>query len=228
MFQRQIHGKKSARRGNLMIKTITLLVSILLASNSFAFLTGCTDKNMVEKPHLKVVKTKELPVLKEITSKRLPKADKVFVSKSTRQLFLMKRGVAFKVYKMVLGKNPIGSKLREGDNRTPEGQYKIDWRNSNSKFTLSLHINYPNDRDIDRARDLGYEAGGDIMIHGEPNSMNDYATMLSFADTSTNEQWLRSALYMMDWTAGCVAVRNNDMNEIYKLVKDGTPIWINP
>lgn len=211
-----------------MIKKLIVLASLLAASNSFAFLTGCSDKNMMEKPHLKVVEAKELPVVKESTSKRLPKADSVFVSKSTRQLFLIKRGVAYKVYKMVLGKNPIGSKLREGDNRTPEGAYKIDWRNPNSKFTLSLHINYPNDDDIDRARSLGYEPGGDIMIHGEPNSMNEYASLLSFAETASSEQWLRSALYMMDWTAGCVAVRNEEMKEIYKLVKDGTPIWINP
>lgn len=211
------------------MKRILLLLTVALFTvNAHAFLTGCTDQTMMEKKQLKVVKKKPLPDLINLKSLKLPKPDSLFLSKSTRQLFLMRKGKAYKVYTVVLGKNPEGAKLREGDNRTPEGQYKIDWRNGNSKYHLSLHIDYPRKGDIERAKDLGYEAGSAIMIHGEPNYLDGVADFFSSNDTEKGDQWMRTLLYKFDWTRGCVAVRNHEMEEIYRVVRDGTPIWIQP
>ena len=133
-------------------------------------------------------------------------ADSIFVSKGTRTLYLVNNSIAFRSYSIELGQNPVGAKLREGDRRTPEGQYIIDWRNPKSKFFLSLHINYPNRDDISRAENFGYHPGFDIMIHG----------------TNSDQHGQK------DWTHGCIAVDNKSMQEIYNLVADGTPIWIQP
>lgn len=131
-------------------------------------------------------------------------ADEVFVSKACRLLYLLKDGKAFRCYPIQLGQNPVGAKLREGDKRTPEGRYIIDWRNPKSKYYLSLHISYPNEEDQMRAKKHGYDPGFDIMIHG------------------TNDDCLGKS----DWTHGCIAVTNREMKEIFELVPDHTPIWI--
>lgn len=138
--------------------------------------------------------------------------DKVLVIKSERQLMLMGRGAVLKSYKVSLGKQPLGAKQREGDSRTPEGFYWIDWRKTSDKYNLAMHISYPNIRDQHRARTAGVPAGGMIMIHGTPID-DEYP------------EWYFSTL---DWTEGCIAMKNADMQEIWSLVKDGTLIEIRP
>lgn len=117
-------------------------------------------------------------------------------------------------YRISLGENPVGHKQREGDERTPEGDYLLDWRNPNSSFYKSIHISYPNAQDRARALGRGLNPGGMIMIHGRPN-------------------WLTSPVVAReydgaDWTDGCIAVTNEEMEEIWQLVADGTPIRILP
>lgn len=110
-------------------------------------------------------------------------------------------------YRVALGRDPSGHKRREGDGRTPEGCYVIDRRNPKSAYHLSLHISYPGEGDLERARECGVDPGGDIMIHGAPN------------DGTPREG---------DWTQGCIAVFNAEIEEIWSLVADGTPIEILP
>ncbi len=140
------------------------------------------------------------------------KASAVLVDKSNRSLRLLNDGKTLREYSISLGKQPVGHKLYEGDQRTPEGRYILDWRNSNSKFYRSLHVSYPNRRDAARAHKLGKSPGGNIMIHGLPNEFH-YAP------------WLYKG---KDWTDGCIAVNNTEMDEIWEMVDDGTPIIILP
>jgi murein L,D-transpeptidase YafK len=142
----------------------------------------------------------------------LSKADSVLVKKSERKLYLMKDGKAFKDYRISLGKAPQGAKLFEGDNRTPEGDYILDWRNGHSTFYKSIHISYPNEEDLAFARVVGNYAGGDIMIHGIP-------------DVLEYPEWV---YVEFDWTDGCIAVSNEAMDEIWNSVEEGTPIRILP
>ena len=138
--------------------------------------------------------------------------DKILVLKSAHQLQLIHDGKPLKTYRISLGKNPKGHKLIEGDRRTPEGFYWIDWRKTSDKYNLSMHISYPNARDAANARKKGVSAGGMIMIHGTPLD-DEYP------------EWFFSTL---DWTEGCIAMRNTDMREIWNLVRDGTLIEIRP
>ena len=139
-------------------------------------------------------------------------ADKVLIEKQARQLTLISKGEVIKTYTIALGGNPVGPKEREGDNKTPEGFYFIDSRNGNSGYHLSLHISYPNELDNMRARELGVRPGGDIMIHGIKNG---------FSPVGASHAGI-------DWTQGCIAVTNQEMEEIYKLVPDGTLVEITP
>ncbi|WP_220815457.1 L,D-transpeptidase family protein [Pseudomonas paralcaligenes] len=138
--------------------------------------------------------------------------DKVLVLKSERKLHLMGRGEVLKSYRISLGKQPKGAKVREGDNRTPEGFYWIDWRKTSDRYNLSMHISYPNARDAANARKQGVPAGGMIMIHGTPLD-DEYP------------EWFFGTL---DWTEGCIAMQNADMREVWSLVQDGTLIEIRP
>jgi murein L,D-transpeptidase YafK len=140
------------------------------------------------------------------------KADSVLIKKSERKLYLLKDGKVFRDYQIALGKDPQGAKLFEGDNRTPEGEYCLDWRNSNSAFYKSIHISYPNADDIAFARVVGENAGGGIMIHGLPE----------------NPEYPDWTYVEFDWTDGCIAVSNEDMDEIWESVEEGTPIQILP
>ncbi len=141
----------------------------------------------------------------------------VKVYKTERVVKLMHQDQIIQTYPMRLGFDPIGHKVKEGDGKTPEGQYTLDWRNPKSAFYKSLHVNYPNAQDKETAKQLGVSPGGDIMIHGS-------------ATTSQVEKLpsLMTYLPQKDWTWGCVAVRNIDMDEIWKLVDDGTSIHIYP
>ncbi len=140
------------------------------------------------------------------------KVDKVLVLKSERKLLLLNKGNVLKSYRVSLGKRPTGPKLAEGDNRTPEGFYWIDWRKTSNNYNLSMHISYPNARDVTKAREKGLPAGGMIMIHGTPLD-DEYP------------EWYFSTL---DWTNGCIAMNNTDMREVWSVVKDGTLIEIRP
>lgn len=138
--------------------------------------------------------------------------DKVLVLKSERKLHLQQRGETIKSYRISLGKQPSGAKQREGDLRTPEGFYWIDWRKTSDKYQLSLHISYPNARDLANARQAGVPAGSMIMIHGTP----------------LDEEYPEWFFHTLDWTEGCIAMKNADMREVWSLVKDGTLIEIRP
>lgn len=138
--------------------------------------------------------------------------DKVLVTKSAHRLELFSRGEPVKAYKVSLGKQPRGPKLAEGDRRTPEGFYWIDWRKTSDRFNLAMHVSYPNIDDAARARREGVNPGGMIMVHGTPIS-DEYP------------EWYFSSL---DWTDGCIAMNNADMREVWSLVKDGTMIEIRP
>ncbi len=143
---------------------------------------------------------------------RTDPADKVLVEKKERQLTLFSKGDVIKTYKIALGGNPVGPKVMQGDNKTPEGIYTIDSRNSNSEYHLSLHISYPNEKDKKRAKELGVSPGGDIMIHGIKNGLS----------------WVGESHAKFDWTKGCIAVTDEEMQEIYRLVPNGTIIEIRP
>jgi L,D-peptidoglycan transpeptidase YkuD (ErfK/YbiS/YcfS/YnhG family) len=138
--------------------------------------------------------------------------DRILIEKNARRLTLISQGEVLKMYKIALGGNPIGPKERQGDNKTPEGTYVIDARNRDSGYHLSLHISYPNERDKIRAKELGVSPGGDIMIHGIKNGSS----------------WVGNAHAEVDWTKGCIAVSDEEMEEIYKLVPNGTIVEIRP
>ncbi len=139
-------------------------------------------------------------------------ADRVLVEKSARRLTLLKNGNALKTYRVALGRAPVGAKDYEGDQRTPEGIYSIDFHKADSDYHLALHVSYPEPRDIDRAAARGFSAGSDIMIHGLPNGRG----------------WIGRFHRRSDWTAGCVAVTDFEIEEIYRAVPDGTPIELRP
>jgi murein L,D-transpeptidase YafK len=138
--------------------------------------------------------------------------DRVIVYKSERKLVLLSHNQEIRSYKIALGGEPIGPKMRQGDHRTPEGIYRLDSRNPNSRFYKAFHISYPNPKDVAAARRLGLSPGGDIMLHGLPKK---YA-------------WIGKAHTLHDWTDGCIAITNEEMDEIWKLVRVGTLIEIKP
>lgn len=138
--------------------------------------------------------------------------DHIVVLKSQRQLALMHGDEVIRTYRIALGRYPRGPKVEEGDERTPEGAYFVDRRLPGSNFYKAIHISYPNAQDRARARARGVRPGGAIMIHGLPNQW-------------TARQVGHPAL---DWTTGCIAVTNREMDEIYRLVQPGTPIYIYP
>lgn len=139
-------------------------------------------------------------------------ADYIVVEKAIRRMMLFSHDKVIRSYRIALGINPRGPKLVEGDHKTPEGRYLIDSRNENSGYHLSLHISYPNDIDREIAALAGVTSGGNIMIHG----------------TSDAVEWMGKYHVMHDWTDGCIAVTNQEMEEIWRLVPDGTVIEIKP
>jgi len=138
-------------------------------------------------------------------------ADRVLVIKSEQRLLLFNNGEVLKIYRVSLGKKQ-GAKACLGDHKTPEGHYIIDRRNPASRFYKSLHISYPNADDINKAKSSGRLPGKDVMIHGLPRGYEDLGRL------STR----------VNWTNGCIAVSNEEMDEIWRLVPDGTPIDIVP
>lgn len=154
--------------------------------------------------------TKSVPTLQVLKPPIEGYVDSIFVDKSDRILRLIQNDNVVREYKIALGDNPVGHKQQEGDERTPTGNYIIDWRNPNSIAHLSLHISYPNEDDKARAAELGVSPGGNIMIHGIANGWGHIGA-----------QHIR-----MDWTDGCIAVTNEEMDEIWAHVANGTPIEI--
>jgi murein L,D-transpeptidase YafK len=138
--------------------------------------------------------------------------DKILIEKKDRRLMLISKGEVLKTYKIALGGNPNGPKERQGDNKTPEGTYCIDSRNKDSRYHLSLHISYPNERDKKRAKELGVSSGGNIMIHGIKNGFS----------------WVGDAHTQVDWTKGCIAVTDEEIEEIAKVTPNGTTVEIRP
>ncbi len=161
---------------------------LLLSSVSIAALTGCSTDSKF--------KTYNGP---EIT--------RVIVFKEQRRMHLMHGDKALKSYDIHLGFAPVGHKQREGDGKTPEGLYRVDRRNPNSRFHLSLGIDYPRAYDVARAKAQGVSPGGDIFIHGRPKRFRNGQD---------------------DWTWGCVAVTDREIEDIYAMVKIGTPVAIFP
>jgi murein L,D-transpeptidase YafK len=140
------------------------------------------------------------------------KADRILVEKAARRLTLFFAGRKLKEYRVALGFSPVGPKEREGDGRTPEGNYTIDFHKADSAFHRALHISYPDAADTTHAAEAGVAPGGDIMIHGLPNGYGAVGP----------------AHYVRDWTAGCIAVTDSEIDEIWASVNDGTPVEIRP
>ena len=162
------------------------------------------------------VKGKENEIItlqKEVVAIQNGPADKILIDKKERRLMLLAKGTVLKTYNIALGGNPNGPKEMQGDNKTPEGTYVIDSRNKeDSRYHLSLHISYPNENDKKRAKELGVSPGGDIMIHGIKNGFS----------------WAGDFHTEVDWTKGCIAVTDEEIEEIDKLAPNGTIVEIRP
>jgi murein L,D-transpeptidase YafK len=145
-------------------------------------------------------------------TKRPLHADRVVVFKKERTLQLLSQGRVIKTYKVALGGDPVGAKTRQGDHKTPEGTYVLDSRNARSQFYKSIHVSYPSSHERAAARARGVSPGGDVFVHGLPNGY----------------RWVGASHRMKDWTDGCIAVTDEEIDEIWAAVADGTPIEIRP
>jgi murein L,D-transpeptidase YafK len=139
-------------------------------------------------------------------------ADQVVVSKSERKLYLMSGDDVMRSYDVALGLVPEGDKQREGDFKTPEGNYLLTDRLLDSQYFLAIQVSYPDTSDIEKARQLGVQPGGRIMIHGQPNAPKHSAAFYE----------------INDWTNGCIAVSNSAMIDIWQLTTENTPVIIEP
>jgi murein L,D-transpeptidase YafK len=140
------------------------------------------------------------------------KADRVVVVKSERRLYLLRGEEVVRSFRVALGRQPRGTKLRQGDGRTPEGLYRLEAGNPDTRFHRSIRISYPNDEDVARAQASGTRPGGNIMLHGVPAELSRWGP----------DHW------MFNWTEGCIAVTNEEMDIIWRSVDLGTPIEIRP
>jgi len=154
----------------------------------------------------------QLILLFPLVCNAIEDADHVIVNKSKSKMYLLSNGEPFKEYNVVFGNNPTGHKQQEGDERTPEGTYILDYKKEDSSFYKAIHISYPNEQDKNIAKKLGVNPGGLIMIHGQKNGFS----------------WLSPISQKFNWTNGCIAVTNTEMDEIWKSVKIGTSIEIQP
>jgi murein L,D-transpeptidase YafK len=139
-------------------------------------------------------------------------ADSVLVIKSESRLYLMREGRELASFKVAFGSKPKGHKQQQGDQRTPEGHYILDYKNPHSNYYKSIHISYPNAQDRANARKHRADPGGDIMIHGQPNGYEKLSFIVQF----------------FNWTDGCIALSNSDMDLVWKAIIPGTPIEIRP
>ncbi len=136
--------------------------------------------------------------------------ERIVVEKAVRRMTLWQNGAKVREYRIALGTAPVGDKVRQGDGKTPEGLFRIDRANPNSAFTLSLGLDYPQPDDRARARAAGYDPGGDIMIHGQPNALPEGGKLPG------------------DWTAGCIALTNANMREVWAVAGVGTVVEVRP
>ena len=141
-----------------------------------------------------------------------PNVDLVRVEKSSKRLYLINAGKVVREFRVALGGNPAGHKQQEGDQRTPEGKYLLDFKKADSAYYKAIHISYSNAADTESARRRGVNPGGSIMIHGQKNGFG----------------WLGPLVQRYDWTNGCIALSNEDMEQVWRLVDAGTPIEIIP
>jgi len=141
-----------------------------------------------------------------------PSVDFVRVVKSERKLMLLSGGQVVREFRIALGGNPAGHKQQEGDQRTPEGSYILDYKKSDSAFYKAIHISYPNEHDIAAAKQRGVRPGGQIMIHGQKKRAGRFAFLAEF----------------VDWTKGCIALKNEEMDVLWNLIAEGTKIEILP
>jgi murein L,D-transpeptidase YafK len=139
-------------------------------------------------------------------------ADLIVIVKSSRTMTLYRGRTVLKTYKVALSRDSTGAKERAGDHKTPEGDYVIDAKNAHSRFHLALHLSYPNANDRERARRLGVNPGGNVEIHGLPEGYS----------------WVGGAQRLVDWTDGCIAVTNSEIEEIWRMVPVGTRVEIHP
>ena len=138
--------------------------------------------------------------------------DRIVVQKSARNLSIFRAGKRLKTYRVALGRKPVGPKQEEGDMKTPEGIYKIDGRNAQSSYHLALHISYPSDDDNRRTAERAVSAGFDIMIHGIRNGLG----------------WMGAFHRWKDWTVGCIALTDEEIEELWRVTPDGTTIEMRP
>ncbi len=178
--------------------------------NSGIELVALQKKNEALEQELKSKESEIAKLQKDVFAVQKGPADKILIEKKARRLTLLSKGKVLKTYQIALGGNPNGPKERQGDNKTPEGTYIIDSRNRNSRYHLSLHISYPNEKDKKRAKEFGVSPGGDIMIHGIKNGFS----------------WVGDLHTEVDWTKGCIAVTNEEIEEIEKLAPNGTIVEI--
>ena len=148
----------------------------------------------------------------ELSSVRDAVVDRIVIEKSKRTMTLLKQDREVRTYKVALGRNPIGPKIQKGDQKTPEGLYYVDYKLYNSGYHRALHLNYPNQDDIERARSLGVTPGNSIMIHG----------------MKEDKLWMGDVQYLFDWTNGCIALTNREIEEVWALVSPWTPVEIKP
>lgn len=142
----------------------------------------------------------------------IEKAESVLVVKKDRRLYLLREGEAYASFSATFGTNPKGHKQQEGDGRTPEGKYVLDYKNENSGYHLSIHVSYPDANDKAAAKKLGVSPGGNIMIHGQKAGWG----------------WLGSFSRFVNWTDGCIALSDKDMSTVWEAIEPGTPIEIRP
>ncbi|MDO6685609.1 MULTISPECIES: L,D-transpeptidase family protein [unclassified Agarivorans] len=136
--------------------------------------------------------------------------DLVKVEKSKNRMYLLEKGQVVKEYHVAFGANPKGHKQQEGDEKTPEGVYQLDYKKENSSFYRAMHVSYPNKQDKANATKLGVSPGGFIMVHGQRNWLS----------------WLAPVTQHFNWTNGCIALTNSEMDEFMELVNVGTNIQI--
>ena len=151
-------------------------------------------------------------VVSRLPAQTTSTVDRIAIEKSKRTLTLMSGAKTVKSYKVALGGQPVGAKDRQGDHRTPEGNYAVDAKNPKSQFYKALHLSYPSAADQANARKLGVGPGGDVEIHG----------------LGAKWGWIGAKHRLTDWTDGCIAVTNEEIDEIYPQIKVGTPVEIRP
>ena len=178
---------------NLPLKTVLAALTALAAA---VFLFSFS----VSAPAMELARAANSPV------------DRIIVEKSKRTMTLLKQDKAVKTYKIALGRDPVGPKVMQGDKKTPEEIYFVDYKIRNSVYHRALHLSYPNSDDLERAKSLKVPPGGSIMIHG----------------INRDHLWMGDVQYLFNWTNGCIALTNDEIEEVWDLVSTWTPVEIRP